>query len=276
MFRRDSFITHRAFCDALAEETARFTAASSQMTGHASNINYQFIGSSSLGQHFPPSFKLNHTNDKNNIISPLIPTGRGQPLWTMAREGPGHVEDSIPENLQETPFTFGALTNFPHDPVLVNNPSSISPPSTYHLMNWDLGNGNLSNAKEVSVPCLFSTQTQSHQPSNAAISATALLQSAANIGATQTGPNPFLESFGLKDNGNKLNGFYGTSSGTSGVGSDVEHSVNDISALNQLEMYLSKRRRLSNEEVATGGETRDFLGVGLESICHPSSINGWI
>jgi len=32
--RRDSFITHRAFCDALAEETARLNAASSAATSY--------------------------------------------------------------------------------------------------------------------------------------------------------------------------------------------------------------------------------------------------
>jgi len=25
-----------------------------------------------------------------------------------------------------------------------------------------------------------------------------------------------------------------------------------------------------------GGQTRDFLGVGVQTLCHPSSINGWI
>ncbi|KAI3457186.1 hypothetical protein Pfo_013849 [Paulownia fortunei] len=295
--RRDSFITHRAFCDALAEETARFTAAS-HMNNHAANINYHFIGSSALGQagigqHFPSIFKPNSGNDQN--IDP-IPMGRGLPLW-MA-QGPGQFQDSIAKNLQEMhpmgiPMTSGALNNFTHNP-LINNPSSNPPPSTYQL-NWDFGNKlspngaedltnnpiPLSNVKEVSVPSLFSTQNQSHQPSTATISATALLQKAAQIGATTTDPS-FLGNFGLKgsDNisvqdGNKFCGLYGASSATSGLGSDVESSVNDLSALNQLDMYPSKRRRLPNEEIS-GGETRDFLGVGIQSICHPSSINGWI
>ncbi|KAL7086971.1 hypothetical protein ACP275_13G036400 [Erythranthe tilingii] len=290
--RRDSFITHRAFCDALAEETARFMAASQNITNHIApnnNINYHFIGSSSLGHHYPST-------------GPLFPTGRGSlPLW-MA-QCPPRVEDSTPKNHQEmhhhpmgVPFTFGALdnNNFSNfDPLVNNNPSS----SNYHL-NWDLANNPipLSNAREVSAPSLFSTQNH-HQQSNATISATALLQKAAQIGATTTTtttttqdhhPSLILGSFGgensnnmvvQEDHGNKFCGLYGTSSAaTSGGGlgnSDVESSVvNDFSPLNQMEInYLSKRRRLLSSDE---GETRDFLGVGVQSICHPSSMNGWM
>lgn len=270
--RRDSFITHRAFCDALAEETARFTAAAaSHMNNHPSNINYHFInGSSSPGliQHFPP---INHHQN----IDPT-PTGRGLSLWM--------AQDSIAKNLQE----MHQIGNFPHD-QLMNNPTS----SYNHQLNWDFGNklGNedlistnntipiaISNVKEVSVPSLFSHHHD--QPSSATISATALLQKAAQIGAT-TSDSSMLGSFGIKgsdsifvhhQDGNKLCGLYSTTtnSATSGLGSDVELSVNN---LNHLEMFPpSKRRRLSNEEI-----TRDFLGVGIQSICHPSSINGgWV
>ncbi|KAL8461184.1 hypothetical protein ACS0TY_031812 [Phlomoides rotata] len=286
--RRDSFITHRAFCDALAEETARFTAAASHMNNQPSNINYHFIGSSlgqppGLVQHFPP---MNH---HQNIES--IPMGRGLSLWMTQGNTPDHLHDSIPKNLQE----MHQIGNFSHD-QLINNPSS----SYNNQLNWDFGNklGNedlitnspipiaITNVKEVSVPSLFSSQNQSHhQPSSATISATALLQKAAQIGAT-TADSSVLGSFGIKgsgdsifvhhQDGNKFCGLYSTTtnSATSGFGSDVELSVNNM---NHLEMYPSKRRRLPNEEIITGGETRDFLGVGMQSICHPSSINGgWI
>ncbi|KAK6157183.1 hypothetical protein DH2020_011431 [Rehmannia glutinosa] len=168
------------------------------------------------------------------------------------------------------------------------NKFSPNGPADQDLITNNNPNPNLANVKEISVPSLFSTQNQiSHQISTPNISATALLQKAAQIGATTNDqPSNFLGNFGIKgsdqnisgQDGNKFCGLmYGTSSGTSGLGSDVESSVNDLSALNQLEMYNpSKRRRLGNEEI-TEGETRDFLGVGMQSICHPSSMNnGWM
>ncbi|KAI3465798.1 hypothetical protein Pfo_022461 [Paulownia fortunei] len=292
--RRDSFITHRAFCDALAQETARVTGAS-HMNNHAANINYHFLGASlGTGQQFPSILKPLSSNDQN--INP-IPMGRGLPL--LMAQDPSHVQDSVAKNLQEIhsmgiSLSSGALSNLTHDHPYISSSFPNPPPSTYHL-NWDFGNkfssnGSeaiannslpLTNLKDVSVSSLFSTQNQSHQPASARMSATALLQKAAQIGATTTDPS-FLGNFGLKcsDNnpiqgGNKLCGLYSTSSVTSGLGSDVESSVNDPSSLNQLQMYPSKRRRLQNEEI-TEGETRDFLGVGIQPICHPSSINGWI
>jgi hypothetical protein len=115
------------------------------------------------------------------------------------------------------------------------------------------------------------------------MSATALLQKAAQIGATSTDPS-FLGSFALKSNakkvqdGNKFCGLYGSSPVSTNPASDVENSGSDqISSLNQLQMY-PKRQKIfqSDQDSPAGGQTRDFLGVGVQAICHPSSINGWI
>ncbi|KAE8730344.1 Zinc finger protein MAGPIE [Hibiscus syriacus] len=255
--RRDSFITHRAFCDALAEETARVNAASSMHSlAAASNFNYQLMG------------------------NPLDNASQGQEIQQ-----------------------FGSLNSGPiYADSLV---STSNPPALDYQLNWVFGNkvssGNaedhqlttsvslpLSTVKEngpqlVSVPSLFSTQHQSQQTPSFSMSATALLQKAALIGATSTDTS-FLGSFGTKCSNsqygnNKYSDLYvsNTPTTTTLVGSDLENSANGISTLNQLQMYPSKRRRMQNEDGGgRGGETRDFLGVGVQSICHPSSINGWI
>ncbi|XP_047945073.1 zinc finger protein NUTCRACKER-like [Salvia hispanica] len=243
--RRDSFITHRAFCDALAQETARVTAAT-----HAPNhINYHFLG---MPQHFPSIFKP--INDQT--LDPI---------------------HELTHSTQD------------HHPPFANPSFSSLPPSTFYNLNWDTTHTspNIPNHKEATVSSLFSTHqnqiSSNHEAeASARMSATALLQKAAQIGATTTDPAMILGSFGVKCNdngldGNRLCGLYSTSSVTSGFGSDVESSVNENSAMNgQLQMYTcSKRRRVQSYE-EEGGETRDFLGVGINPICHPSSINGWI
>nr|POF06186.1 isoform 2 of zinc finger protein magpie [Quercus suber] len=181
------------------------------------------------------------------------------------------------------------------DPLIsCSNP----PPSDYQL-NWVFGTKlSSSNAEELtasnslpltdvkeagtqllSVPSLYSTQHQSHQTPSANMSATALLQKAAQIGVTTADPS-FLGSFGLKcsdsqvRDGNKLCGvLYGTSNPilSTNIGNDVENSAGDL-----LQVHPAKRRHTMNEESGGGGQTRDFLGVGVQTICHPSSINGWI
>ncbi|XP_057794259.1 zinc finger protein MAGPIE-like [Salvia miltiorrhiza] len=258
--RRDSFITHRAFCDALAEETARFTAASHMSSNQAApNLNYHFIGSSlGLGQQhlLPPIFKSNSSNHQNMI-----------PRW-VAQPNIAHHN----KNLEE-------MSHLIHNP---NPPSS----SFQMMMNWDFGkefpNQNpilIPMMKEVSVSSLFSAQQQ--QQNCAAISATALLQRAAQIGATtsitEDSSNILGKFGGREEDGDKLCGLYSTTnSATSGLGSDVEISV---TSNRQMEMYPPPKRcrrvLLSDEEIRLG-ETRDFLGVGMHTICNPSSINGWI
>lgn len=293
--RRDSFITHRAFCDALAEETARVNAASSMNSLANGTINYHLMGTPlgpSVAQHFSSIFKPISSSDET-----IDQTRQGLSLW-MAPASQGH--ETIGNNLQEI-HQVGSMhsgTAIFGDPLVsCSNP----PPSDYHL-NWVFGNKLSSNnahealastslpltdVKEaatrqlVSVPSLYSSQQQTHQAASVNMSATALLQKAAQIGATSTDPS-FLGSFGLKcssnqvQDSNKFCGLYGSTAIANNLGTDVEKSGSDISTLSQLQMPPAKRRRLQSEDSA-GGQTRDFLGVGMQAIsCHPSSINGWI
>ncbi|XP_039019899.1 zinc finger protein NUTCRACKER-like isoform X2 [Hibiscus syriacus] len=275
--RRDSFITHRAFCDALAEETARVNAASGMHSlAAAGNFNYQLMGNP---LDFSTVFKPNISSSNDDAIDQ---TRRGFSLW-MGQASQG-------QEIQQ----FGSLNpgSIYSDPLVS---TTSNPPALDYQLNWVFGNmvssGNaddhqvttsvslpVSNVKEnrpqlVSVPSLFSTQHQSHQTPSFSMSATALLQKAAQIGATST-ETSFLGSFGTKcsnsQDGNKYSDLYVSNIPTT-------TTANDISTLNRLQMYPTKRRRMQNEDGGGGGgETRDFLGVGIQAICQPSSINGWL
>ncbi|KAJ4729733.1 Zinc finger protein [Melia azedarach] len=269
--RRDSFITHRAFCDALAEETARVNAASSMNSLANGTINYHLMGTPlgpSVAQHFSSIFKPISSSDET-----IDQTRQGLSLW-MAPASQGH--ETIGNNLQEI-HQVGSMhsgTAIFGDPLVsCSNP----PPSDYHL-NWVFGNKLSSNnahealastslpltdVKEaatrqlVSVPSLYSSQQQTHQAASVNMSATALLQKAAQIGATSTDPS-FLGSFGLKcssnqvQDGNKFCGLYGSTAIANNLGTDVEKSGSDISTLSQLQMPPAKRRRLQSEDSAGG------------------------
>ncbi|KAK8310825.1 hypothetical protein E1A91_D02G209200v1 [Gossypium mustelinum] len=130
--RRDSFITHRAFCDALAEETARVNAASSMHSLATTNFSYQLMGNpldTGMPQHFPSIFKTISSNDET-----IDQTRRGFSLW-MGQAPQGH--DSIGKSLQEIQ-QFGSLNSgsMYSDPLV----STSNPPASDYQLNWVFGN----------------------------------------------------------------------------------------------------------------------------------------
>lgn len=162
-------------------------------------------------------------------------------------------------------------------------------------------NASLTTTTTLYVPSLFSNDQpqNANANSNVNMSATALLQKAAEIGATSTttaatnDPSTFLQSFPLKssdqtttyDGGEKFFALYGSNNNIGLMShshdhQEIENPRNDVmvaSALDELQNYPWKRRRVDGGgEGAAGGQTRDFLGVGVQTLCHPSSINGWI
>lgn len=295
--RRDSFITHRAFCDALAEETARVNAVSNiHNNAMLSNTNYHsymgnntsslLLGHPNMAQlQFSSIFKPISSNDATDAMS------RGLSLWM----GQGSNEEITVnnQNQHQHQHQLGSVSSSAGS--IFGDPNNISvscseppPPSDHYQLNWVLGSNNklsssnnahhqdqltiTSSAAANSLPSLYT-----HQTPSANMSATALLQKAAQIGATSTDTSSLLGSFGLKCNSNSTTASQGVTqvqdgSKVCGLYGTVENTgAHD----HLLHMHPAKRRHIQSEESAGGGQTRDFLGVGGQTICHSSPINGY-
>ncbi|KDP23497.1 hypothetical protein JCGZ_23330 [Jatropha curcas] len=151
--RRDSFITHRAFCDALTEEKNK---ANQGILIPNSNINNNTIGPNLI------SMPINSNEDQSTLLSPNF----------------NHIDPKIPLSLPHelTPLPpkpssatlFGGARNL----IMANNtsPSSLQLNANSSSTSFE-GNGNLLAA------------------GFASMSATALLQKAAQMGVTTASTN---------------------------------------------------------------------------------------
>ncbi|KAK7393499.1 hypothetical protein VNO78_22057 [Psophocarpus tetragonolobus] len=179
--RKDSFITHRAFCDALAEESARMSA-NQLATNNATNplVHSLFL--------FPSQ------NNNNNFINPWDPN--------------------------------------PNPSTLHNN--NIKPEShNFHIPNNNLSSPSfiLHHHPKSMMASPFRTQPPSNAATSAHLSATALLQKAATVGAAAiTGPT-HVTHLGMPELGT-------------------------VSTQLDSDRYLNMRG-LQNDD----GLTRDFLGL---------------
>ncbi|XP_043701937.1 zinc finger protein MAGPIE-like [Telopea speciosissima] len=288
--RRDSFITHRAFCDALAEETARVTAASNIINATTGNFNHHLMGTSlgpNMVQHFSSIFKPHHSNEEAIAINQPRPPGLA--LWMgQGSQSSKSLSNNLPQVHHMGSASTAAVAALYTDPFT----SYPNPPQSEYQLNWAYGiKLSETNAREmtstslplrtikevgspqlVSVPSLYSNQHQHHQLPTANMSATALLQKAAQIGATSTDPT-FFGNFGVNKCSNTQVEDENNYEGLFGPNPTQNEKQTGLSTLNQLQMYPRKSPNCQKDD--TGGETRDFLGVGVQTIC-PSSINGWI
>ncbi|XP_071939227.1 protein indeterminate-domain 12-like [Coffea arabica] len=176
--RKDSFITHRAFCDALAQESARLSANSVLAATAAATVNPQLFRlnfhqttttPSSLFP-FPPT---QHDQQQPHFPNPPTPTPTDHHIslnhpWVDSCQNPKPTQyPNQPQLLHDIkPETLHLPIS---SPFLYQEP----PPPTH---------------KRINIPSLIPVQTQLNDTAGVHhLSATALLQKAATLGAHSVG-----------------------------------------------------------------------------------------
>ncbi|CAL4952642.1 unnamed protein product [Urochloa decumbens] len=245
--RRDSFITHRAFCDALAEETARLNAAAA----------------SSMMMLPPPA----PVPPQANLL--LINNKPPPPPAAAAAAAAHHQLSLWGGDSLLLPASMGISQ------LYADAEAAAAAGAPQQLGSWLYGGGNVnaannkllsSNASELttSVPSVFSGQQQAKAMASdmaAAMSATALLHRAAQMGAVTSAADACMFA-----------------------GHHQHATSNDLVTAAAYGDVLSAavRHAGTKQDAAVVGRdetTRDFLGVGgVQPLCSTSLplLHGWI
>ncbi|XP_017237443.1 zinc finger protein BALDIBIS [Daucus carota subsp. sativus] len=299
--RKDSFITHRAFCDALAEESSRFSTSltAPAEAAAANNMNFTNTETSSAINHHQPS-NLSHG------FTGIPEFGSG--TFTPDMGGGEHHKPRLALWLQDqansqlnSPTMYNS--NVTDHVVQLGSNNNVFGGGNYGSLSLSQGlkeDGSVNNSNKSCVPSgkilsgssnLYSSNYKNGQRMESSpMSATALLQKAAQMGSTRSNPSMFGNTFGLMNSSNdnalpspdqrnndpfhQVFGKQGETLSELSLPASVSCSSSStmyVNPGNNFDQMMVQNRMSAQQRSAglTGFEnssslTRDFLGVGGE------------
>ncbi|CAA2968235.1 zinc finger JACKDAW-like [Olea europaea subsp. europaea] len=281
--RKDSFITHRAFCDALAEESARsmITASANKLNFRNDNLNGPMMNPS-----FPHGFNVPtgisqveavFKSDCNGVNSgnSLVGDQQKPRLSLWLDQANSHQHNFVDMNYNPSLFIPSSSTGLPDMPQMTSSFGNYLLPRRQGLMEEEVI-GKRSTMDQI-LASLYSDNEKQQSNSSASMSASALLQRAAQMGSTKTNPTFFGNAFGVMNssssssNSPNANSLAQNRSELHQVFGEQPKSFNDkardsmMGGSNLKQTSATQSQAFSvNLHGVEHSLTRDFLGMGGE------------